>query len=78
MGFDLPWDILATLDRGVRIHYSGAYPPRNQGCTELLARIVILKRDKYVVPALPSFWALRHISVIVLQHPHSQNRWNVP
>ena len=29
MGFDLPWDILAALDRGMRIHYGGAYSPRN-------------------------------------------------
>ena len=46
MGFDLPWDILAALERGMRIHYGGAYPPRNRGCIELFARIVVLKKDK--------------------------------
>ena len=40
MGFDLSWDTLAILKGGMRIHYGGADPTRDRGCTELLPRIV--------------------------------------
>ena len=35
MGFDLSWDTLAILKRGMRIHYA-----------ELLPRIIVFERNK--------------------------------
>ena len=70
MGFDLPWDILANLDRGLRIHYGGAYPPGYRGCTKLLTCIIVLKGNKQAAPALSQLWVLSHVSVIIPEHHH--------
>ena len=59
MGFDLPWDALPTLDRGMRIHYGGANPQGNRGCTKLLTRIIVLKGNKQAAYALSQLWVLK-------------------
>ena len=64
MGFDLPWDVLATLERGMRIHCAGANPPGNRGCTKLLTRIIILKWNKQAASALSQLWVLSHVPVM--------------
>ena len=66
MGFDLPWDVLATLDRGMKIHYGGANPPGNRGCTKLLTCIIVLKGNKQAASASSQFWVLSHVSVMYL------------
>ena len=45
MGFDLSWDTLAILKKGMRIHYVGVDPKRYLDCTELLPRIVVFERN---------------------------------
>ena len=42
MSFDLFWDTLAVLKGGMRIHYSGADPSRDSGCTELIPTLLSL------------------------------------
>ena len=46
MSFDFSWDTLAVLKGGMRIHYSGAYPTRDSGCTELLPHVVVFNWNK--------------------------------
>ena len=46
MSFDLSLDILAVLMGSMRIHYSGADPSEDRGCTELLPRIVVFEWNK--------------------------------
>ena len=62
MSFDLFLDTLA----GMRIPYSGADPPRNRGCTELLPPPCCIL-NKQAASALPQLWALSHASMIVTE-----------
>ena len=64
MGFDLPWEVLATLEGGMRIHYGGANPPGNRGCSKLLTHIIILKGNKQAASGLSQLWVLSHVSVM--------------
>ena len=65
MGFDLSWDTLAIMKGGMRIHYSGADPTRDRGCTELLPHIVVFKWNEQAESVLPKLWVLSHVSVII-------------
>ena len=66
MSFDLSWDTLAVLEGGMRIHYSGADPARDSGCTELLpALLSLIGINKRRLPFLKIWLA-------------SWDHWNVP
>ena len=75
MSFDITCDIHAALKRDMRIHYGGAYPLRNQSCTELLTSIVVLKGKKRAASALPLSWVLSHVSMTIPELP-SLGNWS--
>ena len=54
----------------MRIHYGGANPSANRGCTKHLTRNIVLKGNKKVASALSQLWVLSHVSVIIPERPH--------
>ena len=73
----------------MRIHYSGADPSGDSGCTELLSSVAVLNRNKQAASAISYLWMLSQRSMLVSECSHwavrstkirlpSRDRWNVP
>ena len=55
VSFNRSRKIPAVLNGGMRINYSGADPPRDGRCTQLLTGIIVLDWDKKTASVLPQF-----------------------
>ena len=66
MGFDLPWDILATLERGMRIHCGDVYLEIEAALSSLPALLPLKGINKRRLPFLTSGCSVADISQLHL------------